>query len=142
MLTTVLIVALVFVAFGTLFAAIGVGMRRGQNRFKARAAAARGTVTDLRARSAGESSSGVIWVPVVKFTTADGRTVEAETSAGTNVKRHEPGQPTEVLYDPRQPADVRVPDWGSGLIHGIFVAMGGAFVLTGLAILAIAVAVT
>jgi hypothetical protein len=142
MLTTVLVIALVFVAFGTLFAAIGVGMRRGHNRFKARAATATGTVTDLRSRSAGDSGSGVVWVPVVKFTTADGRTVEAETSGGTNVKRHKPGQPIEVLYDPQQPADVRIPDWGSGLIHGVFIAMGSAFVLIGLAILAVAVAVT
>lgn len=141
MIGTVLLIALVFVAFGALFASIGVRMQRAQGRFTARAARATGTVTDLRPRSPGDTGSGVIWVPVVRFTTADGRTVEAETSGGSNVKRHKPGQPIEVLYDPQQPADVRVPDRGSGFIHGMFIAMGAAFVVIGLAIAAVAAAV-
>lgn len=141
MTTIVLGVALAFVVVGGLFVVVGVGMGRGQSRFKANAARAAGTVTDLRSRSTGDhDTGGVIWVPVVKFTTADGRTVEAETSGGSNVKRYKPGQPIEVLYDPANPADARVPDWGTNIIQGVFIAMGGVFVVIGLAIVAIGVA--
>ena len=80
-------------------------------------------------------------MPVVKFTTADGREVEAETGGGTNIKRHQPGQPIEVVYDPANPSDVRVPGSGVGFIHGAFVALGTVFAVIGLGIIAIAVAV-
>ena len=140
--TTVALIGLAVAAFGALFAAIGIGVRRGQSRFKARAARATGTVTGLRARSVGrDTGGGMVWVPVVRFATADGRTVEAEAGGGSNVKRHREGQPIEVLYDPANPADVRIPDWGSSLIHTMFIGIGGVFVLIGLAILAVAVAV-
>lgn len=142
MTTTVVLIALAFAAFGALFMAIGIGMSRSDNRFRATAARAAGTVTDLRARSAGSQSSGLIWVPVVKFDTADGRTVEAETNSGTNLKRHKPGQAIEVMYDPDNPTNVRVPGGGAGFLHGAFIALGGIFTAIGLLIAAIAVAVS
>jgi hypothetical protein len=132
----------VFVGIGVLFAGLGVAMQRGESRFGARAARAAATVTDVRSRSGGSTSGGVIWVPVVRFTTADGRTVEAETSSGTNRKRHRPGQAIEVLYDPAKPTDVRVPGSGASIVHVAFIALGSAFAAIGLAIAAITVAVS
>ena len=139
-MTTVLLVALAFAAFGVLFISIGIGMSRNLNRFRGRASRAAATVTDVRARSAG-TSGGLVWVPVVRFTTPGGRTVEAETGSGTNLERHQPGQPLEVLYDPDNPTDVRVPGGGTTFIPVAFIAMGGIFALIGLLVAAIAIAV-
>ena len=84
----------------------------------------------------GRSGGGLIWVPVVRFQTADGRTVEAETGGGTNVKRWEPGQTLDVTYDPADPTDVRVPGSGGGLIQGVFLAIGILFGVLGLLMVA------
>ena len=119
MMGTVIVVGLVFIVFGALFAGVGIGMRRSQGRFDAaRRARVRGRHRRPLALAPGTQSSGPIWVPVVRFTTADGRAVEAETGGGTNIKRHKPGQPIEVVYDPANPSDVRVPGSGVGFIHG------------------------
>ena len=112
MMGTVIVVGLVFTVFGVLFAGVGIGMRQSQGASTPPPRAPPGSSpTSARARP-GRQSSGLIWVPVVRFTTADGREVEAETGGGTNLKRHQPGQPIDVVYDPANPSDVRVPGVG------------------------------
>jgi len=86
-------------------------------------------------------SGGLIWIPVVRFETPEGRTVDAEAGGGTNVKQWEPGQSLDVSYDPANPADVRVPGSGGGLIQGVFIGIGVLFALLGLLLVALSVAI-
>ena len=100
-------------------------------------------MTDVRSRAVGRGSGGggLIWIPVVRFETPDGRTVDAEAGGGTNVKQWEPGQSLDVSYDPANPADVRVPGSGGGLIQAVFIGIGVLFALLGLLLMALSVAI-
>jgi len=137
------LIALVFVVIGVVFAGIGIAVARSSRRFEATAARARATVTDVRSRAVGRGGGGggLIWIPVVRFETTDGRTVDAEAGGGTNVKQWEPGQSLDVSYDPANPADVRVPGSGGGLIQGVFIGIGVLFALLGLLLVALSVAI-
>ena len=134
-------VALIFVVAGVLFAGIGIGVARSSRRFEASAARTRATVTDVRQRAVGRGDGGLVWIPVVRFQTPDGGTVDAEVGGGTNVKRHEPGQAVEVSYDPANPTDVRVPGSGGGLIQAVFLGIGILFAVLGLLLVALSVAI-
>jgi hypothetical protein len=136
-----LIVGLIFAAAGALFAGIGIASARSSRHFEEAAARATGTVTEMRSRSVGRTGGGMVWVPVVRFRTHDGRTVDAEAGGGTNVKRWEPGQPIELSYDPADPTDVRVPGSGGALIQGVFLGIGILFGVLGLLMVAAAIAV-
>jgi hypothetical protein len=136
-----LIVGLIFAAAGALFAGIGIAAARSSRHFEQAAARATGTVTEMRSRAVGRTGGGMVWIPVVRFQTDDGRTIDAEAGGGTNVKRWEPGQPIEVSYDPANPADVRVPGSGGGMIQGVFLGIGILFGVTGLLMVAAAIAV-
>ena len=141
-MTVLLIVGLLFAAAGVLFAGIGIMSARSTRHFEESAARATGTVTDVRSRSVGRGTSGgIVWLPVVRFQTADGRSVDAEAGGGTNVKRWEPGQQIEVSYDPANPSDVRVPGSGGGLIRGVFLGIGILFAVLGLLLIAAAIAI-
>jgi hypothetical protein len=132
-----------FVLLGAAFAAIGLLIRGGNRRFAASAARATATVVDVRSRAAGpRRSRGLIWVPVVRFETADGRTVETETDSGTNLEQHEPGQAVEVLYDPANPTDVRTPGPAGTMIPTAFMVIGACFIAMGLAFVALLIAVS
>ena len=119
-----IVVALIFVVIGVLFAGIGIGVARSSRRFEEQAARARATVTDVRQRAVGRGDGGLVWIPVVRFQTADGHTVDAEAGGGTNLERFEAGQALEVSYDPTNPGDVRVPGSGGGLIQAVFAGSG------------------
>jgi uncharacterized protein DUF3592 len=134
------LIALVFLVVGVVFAGIGIGVARSSHRFEAAAARARATVTDVRSRAVGRGGA-LIWIPVVRFETPDGRTVDAEAGGGTNVKQWEPGQSLDVSYDPANPADVRVPGSGGGLIQAVFIGIGVLFALLGLLLVALSVAI-
>jgi hypothetical protein len=95
----------------------------------------------MRSRAVGRTGGGMVWIPVVRFQTVDGRTVDAEAGGGTNVKRWEPGRPIEVSYDPANPTDVRVPGSGGGMIQGVFLGIGILFGVLGLLLVGAALAV-
>lgn len=131
-----LAIPVLFVVLGVVFAVIGTRMLRGSRRFRAVARTAPGVVTGLRYRHSGESSGS--WVPVLRFTTATG--VEVETEARSSVhRRTQEGQAVVVLYDPQRPlsADVEGAGRGSGLVSGLFVAMGSGFAVVGVVVLAV-----
>ena len=135
------VIALVLLALGALLAGLGVAFARSERRFDATAVLATATVVEMRQRAAGRTGGGLIWVPLLRFQTADGRTVDAEAGGGTNVKRWEPGQALEVRYHPADPTDVRVPGSGGGLITGAFIGIGAFFAVAGLLVSALAIAV-
>ena len=89
--------------------------------------------------SAGDST--LVFIPVVRFQTPDGRTVDAEAGGGTNRRRWSEGDAIAVLYDPADPTFVKLDAAGSGFITGMSVALGGLFTLLGLGLVALAVAV-
>ena len=141
-MAVLLIAGLVFAAVGALLAGIGIATARAERHFGESAARATGTVTDVRSRSVGRGTSGgIVWIPVVRFRTADGRTIDAEAGGGTNVKRWEPGQQVEVAYDPANPSDIRVPGSGGGLIQGLFMGIGILFAVLGVLLVAAAIAI-
>ena len=81
--------------FGLVFAAIGAVTLMSQARFRRRARTAPGIITGLRAArtrgsGAGELGSQGACYPTVRFTTAAGQEVEAESRLATNPP---PGQP-------------------------------------------------
>lgn len=79
-------------------------------RFVAGAERATGTVIDLDSRT---DSDGVTFYPVVRFTTAEGRTVEFVSSSGSSPPSESVGDEVEVLYDPDDPTDAQL----SGFFH-------------------------
>ena len=139
-MAVLLLVGVVFVVIGAVFAGIGIATARSGRHFEEAAAWASGTVLEMRSRSVGRTGGGLIWVPVVRFQTADGRTVDAEATSGTNVKRWEPGQRIEVTYDPANPSDIRVPGSGGGMLQGVFLGIGILFAVLGLLLVAAGVA--
>jgi hypothetical protein len=140
-MAVLLVLGLVFAVVGALFAGIGVATARSSRRFAESAARASGTVVDVRSRSVGRTGGGLIWVPVVRFQTADGRSVDAESASGTNVKRWEPGQAIEVTYDPANPSEIRLPGSGRDLLPGVFLGIGTLFAVLGVPAVASAIAI-
>jgi hypothetical protein len=139
-MAVLLLVGLLFVVIGAVFAGIGIATARSTRHFEEAAQRATGTVLDMRSRSVGRTGGALIWVPVVRFRTAEGRTVDVEASGGTNVKRWEPGQPIEVAYDPANPSDMRVPGSGGGMLQGVFLGIGILSAVLGLLLVAAAAA--
>ena len=78
---------------------------------------------------------------MVRFQTADGRTVDAEAGGGTNLERYEAGQALEISYDPTNPDDVRVPGSGSGLIQAVFAGIGILCAVLGMLLVALSIAI-
>jgi hypothetical protein len=128
------LIPLGFAVAGLLFAAVGVSTLRAGRRFERTAQRASGTVTDVRSRAVGtRRHTGLAWIPVVRFQTADGRTIDGEASGGTNLRRHEPGQTVEVVYDPGDPARFRVGGTPGGAVFStVFIAAGVLFAFGGL----------
>jgi hypothetical protein len=101
-------------------------------RFVAGSERAEGTVVD-RVRSVDEEDDSVSFYPVVRFTTAAGRTVRFESNVSTS---DEIGDEVEVLYDPDDPTDARLSGflnvWGFSLI---FAGIGAVFITVSAVIL-------
>jgi Protein of unknown function (DUF3592) len=75
-------------------------------RFVAEAERADGTVVALDRVE--DEDDADLYYPVVKFTTADGRTIEFRSSSGSSPPSHSEGDSVEVLYDPDDPQDARL----------------------------------
>ena len=139
---TLIVVGLIFAVAGVLFGIVGIRTARANRRFAAVAVRVPATVTEVRSRSVSHGGdSQLVFIPVVRFQTADGRTVDAEASGGTNRRRWQPGQPVEVLHDPENPASVRLDGSGTGFIQVMFMLFGVMFTLLGAVLIALAVAI-
>lgn len=75
-------------------------------RFVSGAERATGTVIDLSSRT--DSDGDVTYHPVVRFTTAEGRTVQFVSSSGSSPASESEGDRVEVLYDPDDPEDAKL----------------------------------
>lgn len=107
----VALVAVVLTAVGVVFAVRGFQGLRSTRRFVAASASATGTVTDSVGRwyrtIGDEPGFSRLSHPVVRFITGDGRTVEFESQAGSNLAP-KVGQQVTVLYDPLKPEEAKL----------------------------------
>jgi Protein of unknown function (DUF3592) len=113
-----------FLGVGVLLLVVGAVVALFTARFIAGAERADGTVVDLVLSDSGddEDDQDVVYRPVVRFTTAEGRAVEFVSSLGSSPPSHSKGDSVEVLYDPDDPNDARLSDfldlWFDALLAG------------------------
>jgi Protein of unknown function (DUF3592) len=96
----------VFLGLGVVILVIGVVLVADTARFVAGAERVTGEVIDLSRDE--DDEGGVTFHPVVRFTTADGRTVEFVSPSGSSPPSHSEGDRVEVLYDPDDPQDAQL----------------------------------
>jgi Protein of unknown function (DUF3592) len=103
-------------AIGLVFVAIGVAIAASGTRFRRAAEQAQGTVTEVKAvASRSDPSTGPVggtsgphYRPVVRFTTADGREIQAESRFASNPAPAHVGDTVRVFYDPRDPERIQL----------------------------------
>jgi|HubBroStandDraft_3_1064219.scaffolds.fasta_scaffold997085_1 hypothetical protein len=117
---------------GLVFAAIGAAIMMSQARFRRRASIAPGVITGLRparvrSGAATEPISQRGWYPTVRFATAGGQYVEAESRLATNPPAGQPGQQVTVRYDPANPARFTTAATArtAGYVAVAFIGLGG-----------------
>ncbi|GAA2165665.1 DUF3592 domain-containing protein [Actinomadura napierensis] len=120
----------VFTLVGGVFVVSGLRTALEHRRFLRTALRVPGTVTALRTEhsSSGSSSNGpqVVYRPVLRFTTMDGRIVETASPFAANPAPARVGASLEILYDPADPTKARqVGMGGSGTFHGLLFTAGG-----------------
>ena len=125
------------IAGGIFFALLGFRPRRADDAFIQSARRAPGVLTDLRWRSHDYGPPGDMTrmaYPVVRFTTADGKVVEVETTQARSPAPGRKGQAVTVLYDPADPTRVMIEDFlGQGrMMHGCIGFVGIALTLFGI----------
>lgn len=135
-----LVAALVAVAAGGYFLALGTKRIRAGRDFTRSAKVTTAEITDLRLRypQRNRDHNDGFWVPVLRFGLPDGRLVEAEALTGNNPPPGRVGQSVEVRYDPNDPARVNL---AHGLaqpqsLGGIWVAVGAGLTGVGMLVLA------
>lgn len=108
-----------FIVVGVGLIVVGLVLTALTARFVSNADSATGTVVDLSRER--DSEGAILFYPVVRFTTADGRTVEFRSSSGSG-SPPQPGDMVEVLYEPDDPGDARLGGfteiWSAPLIVG------------------------
>ena len=124
-----------FLLIGGGMIALAVKAKRRRARWEAAATSTSGEVTDLRWQSVGQAGdSNLLAFPVLRFSLPDGRTVETQSSWGTNPPAAKPGAQVTVLYDPADPTSASLPAGGSSaVVSGVIVALGGVLIAVGLA---------
>ncbi|MGV2497673.1 DUF3592 domain-containing protein [Pelagerythrobacter aerophilus] len=119
-----------FLAFGLVFAAVGLWAWAGDRALAEAGTQASGTVIDLSRRY--DSDSGSTYRPVVEFHDAKGTRHEFVGSVGSSPPAYSRGETVSVIYDPAAP--------GRAMIDGfldryflplVFGGMGGVFAVLG-----------
>jgi hypothetical protein len=101
----------------------------------ARAVEVQGAVIEM-VRVRDSEDKGYLFTPVVRFQTADGRTIEFQSGLRTNPPAYRAGQAVSVLYDPEEPQSAAIRGvlslWLTPIIVGfigtIFLAVGIAMI--------------
>ncbi|WP_329238371.1 DUF3592 domain-containing protein [Actinoallomurus sp. NBC_01490] len=119
----------IFTLIGAIFVVSGIRTVLEHRRFLHTAVRVPGTVTALRTEYSSSSSSStrsVVYRPVLRFTTVDGRIVETASPFAANPAPARVGASLPVLYDPADPAKARQAGaGGSGTFHGVIFTAGG-----------------
>ena len=130
---TIAIIKYAFAAIGLALLAGGLLWWQSTRSFLAQASMAEGTVVALRLSRSSDSSA---YYPVVRYATADGRTIEFVSSAGSNPPSYSEGEKVQVLFQPANPRHAKINGffslWGGPLIFGglgaVFLAIGGGII--------------
>jgi hypothetical protein len=142
--TVFALVSLLFVGAGIACAVAGARIARRTRDFNRRAVRVSGLVVELSYEGRGDptsASAGGYWVPVLEFTTAEGRPVRTRAMYGSVPAPARPGDHVMVLYDPQQPARALVADRklaGGGCLSGGMLGVGVGILAMGLLMGAIA----
>jgi hypothetical protein len=102
----------------------------------ARAVEVPGSVIEM-VRVRDSDNTGYLFTPRVRFQTANGRTIEFQSSVRTNPPAYRTGQAVQVLYDPEEPQSAAIRGVLSlwlmpiilSFIGSIFVGLGMAMVV-------------
>lgn len=102
----------------------------------ARAVEVQGSVIEM-VRVRDSEDKGYLFTPIVRFQTADGRTVEFQSGLRTNPPAYRTGQTVSVLYDPDVPESTAIRGVLSlwfmpiilSFIGSIFLAVGAAMIV-------------
>jgi hypothetical protein len=134
------LVAVLGLLLGLSLVILSVVIQVKQYIFRGRARRARGEVVEIVEASSGPGRR--LKYPVVEFETERGRTVEFESSVGSNPSLYRVGQRVSVLYDPDEPQKATIDSflsrWLATLITG---CLGVSFLFVGMVFLLIVVAV-
>jgi hypothetical protein len=124
-----------FLLIGGGMIALAVKAKRRRARWEAVATSTSGEVTDLRWQSVGQAGdTNLLAFPVLRFSLPDGRTVETQSSWGTNPPAAKPGAQVTVLYDPADPTSASLPAGGSAsVVNGVIIGLGAILIAVGLA---------
>ena len=120
-------------SIGPIFLAVGVGSALlaaffywRNRRFMRESVATQGMVTGLVTSSGSEG--GVVYHPVVQYTTQSGQMVQFQESVGSSPPRFQPGQTVPVRYIPSDPQRARIPGWfSSWFLTGFFLLFAVTF---------------
>jgi hypothetical protein len=97
----------------------------------ARAVEAPGTVIEM-VRVRNSDSGGYMFAPLVRFATAEGKTIEFQSTVHTNPPAYHAGERVTVLYDPAKPNSAAISGWFSiWAVPFILGIVGAGFVVFG-----------
>lgn len=113
---------------------IGWGWYGKTNEWAAAGGTAMGTVVDMKThQSTSDSSSNIMYQPVIEFKTETGEVIRYTDPTSTSSPRYQIGEQVEILYDRNFPTNARENKfWSLHLPEAIIMGMGGFFVLMGL----------
>jgi hypothetical protein len=123
-------VALICGTIGVILTFLGGAVIFNTRDFRRRARRGWGQVIRLRMNQTGgsrrERRNSAVYHPILRFTTVDGQTVEAESPVGGNPPPARPGERVAIMYDPGDPTQVRIDSpMGSGTLLGaVFMGVG------------------
>jgi hypothetical protein len=126
---------------GLVFLVIGAVLARTTRRFQRIAQRTKGRIVSLdttrRGATGGWQVSSTGYYPTVRFTTAEGQEVTAQSHFGSNPPPGRVGETVGVLYDPADPKRVRVDTMlgRGGIIGPIFVGIGAVLIVAAVFVL-------
>jgi hypothetical protein len=126
----------VIVPIGLLLLALAAWSVWSTKTWIAHAVETQGTVIEM-VRMRDSDNTGYLYAPLVRFSTAEGKTIEFQSSLHTNPPAYRTGQTVSVLYDPAVPESASIRGfftlWFMALILSfigmVFLGVGAAMVL-------------
>jgi len=127
-----------FAPIGVLLLLVTASIISSKTAWLARAVEVQGTVIEMH-RFRNDEGTGYLYYPVVRFATAEGKTLEFESSTRTYPPAYRTGETVTVVYDPDEPQSATIRGfislWLGPLIAGfvgcVFLAVGAAMTLAG-----------
>jgi hypothetical protein len=97
----------IFLGIGLVVLAIAVYLTWSTHAWLGRSVQASGVVVEV-VRIQNRQTGELMFAPLVRFQTADGRSIEFQSSLRTNPPSYSPGESVTVLYDPARPVSAEI----------------------------------